>query len=99
MLTGPKGAVFGSTSYWFLKLCSSLYYYRLQYLYLGDAAIFPKVDGDYFIFLAEDFRFGVFGHPWEQTMCIFGQELIEAVKACKVMTFAKLIRENGIALR
>src|SRR5947207_10144442 len=50
MLTGPKGAVFGSTSYWFLKLCSSLYYYRLQYLYLGDAAIFPKVDGDYFIF-------------------------------------------------
>lgn len=29
-------------------------------------------DGDYYIFLAEDFRFGIFGHPWEWTSCVWG---------------------------
>ena len=33
--------------------------------------VFPN--GDYYIFLARDFSWGLFGHPWEQTICIFGE--------------------------
>ncbi|GAA3399238.1 DUF2716 domain-containing protein [Streptomyces roseoviridis] len=37
----------------------------------------PCPDGDYFVFLAEDFRFGSFGHPWEESLCLFGEELLD----------------------
>jgi hypothetical protein len=36
--------------------------------------IFPN--GDYYVFLSEDMANGTFGHPWEQTLCIFGTSLI-----------------------
>lgn len=39
----------------------------------------PYPDGDYVIYLAEDFRFGSFGHPWEGSLCLFGEELLDAV--------------------
>ena len=42
--------------------------------------ITPFPDGDYYIFLTEDFRSGIFGHPWEQTLCIFGELLIAALE-------------------
>ncbi|WP_198347940.1 DUF2716 domain-containing protein [Plantactinospora sp. KBS50] len=32
----------------------------------------PYPDGDYSIYLAEGFRFGTFGHPWELSLCVFG---------------------------
>lgn len=32
-------------------------------------------DGDYYLFLAIDFRFGWLTHPWEQTVCCFGDLL------------------------
>ena len=32
-------------------------------------------DGVYTLFLAPDGRFGIFGHPWEMTVCVFGREL------------------------
>ena len=35
---------------------------------------FPN--GDYFILLTEDLSQGTFGHPWEQTLCVFGPELV-----------------------
>ncbi|MBG0819322.1 DUF2716 domain-containing protein [Planomonospora sp. ID91781] len=35
--------------------------------------IFP--DGDYYIFMSEDMANGTFGHPWEQTLCVFGADL------------------------
>ena len=35
---------------------------------------FPN--GDYFILLTEDFSQGTFGHPWEQTLCVFGRDLV-----------------------
>jgi Protein of unknown function (DUF2716) len=38
-------------------------------------SVYP--DGDYYIFLAADLSFGTFGHPWEQTICIFGQALLD----------------------
>jgi hypothetical protein len=39
--------------------------------------VFPN--GDYHAFLAEDLTTGTFGHPWEQTLCVFGAPLVEAL--------------------
>lgn len=52
-------------------------------------------DGDYYIFLAEDFRFGLIGHPWEQTICVFGQELLDAFALALPLIFDTVIRKNG----
>jgi hypothetical protein len=46
---------------------------------LSDAewpvTIFPN--GDYYVFLTRDFSMGTFGHPWEQSLCIFGEPLVQ----------------------
>ncbi|GIH13386.1 DUF2716 domain-containing protein [Rugosimonospora africana] len=39
--------------------------------------VFPN--GDYYIFLTEDMTVGTFGHPWRQTLCIFGTALVESL--------------------
>lgn len=39
----------------------------------------PYPDGDYPVLLAEDFEYGSFGHPWEQSLCLFGAGLVDAV--------------------
>jgi hypothetical protein len=36
--------------------------------------VFPN--GDYYAFLTQDMTEGTFGHPWEQTLCIFGRRLM-----------------------
>lgn len=41
----------------------------------------PVPDGDYFIFLSEDMSMGTFGHPWEQTLCVFGNDLVSKLRA------------------
>ncbi|GIF67931.1 hypothetical protein Ais01nite_59660 [Asanoa ishikariensis] len=41
----------------------------------------PFPDGDYSIYLAEDFRYGTFGHPWEASLCVFGAELLQLIEA------------------
>jgi hypothetical protein len=33
-------------------------------------------DGDYYVFLTEDLSAGTFGHPWEQTLHVFGEPLL-----------------------
>lgn len=48
---------------------------------LGMNHITPVPDGDYYILLAEDMEFGTFGHPWEQTLCVFGADLVAKLKA------------------
>jgi hypothetical protein len=52
-------------------------------------------NGDYYIFLAEDFRFGLFCHPWEQTICVFGKELLDAFTVNMPEIFSKIVRKNG----
>jgi len=51
--------------------------------------------GDYFIFLAEDLRFGTFGHPWEHSLCVFGTELLEAVEEDVHELLQRILRRNG----
>ena len=41
--------------------------------------ITPVPDGDYHIFLTENFSTGSLGHPWEETLCVFGAPLLERV--------------------
>ena len=41
--------------------------------------VFPN--GDYYIHLADDLGWGTFGHPWQQTLTLWGDELIESLGA------------------
>ncbi|MGI8689898.1 MAG: DUF2716 domain-containing protein [Thermomicrobiales bacterium] len=52
-------------------------------------------NGDYYIFLAEDLSFGIFGHPWEQTICVFGAPLIRAITSDPPVLFDRPIRRDG----
>jgi hypothetical protein len=52
-------------------------------------------DGDYAIFLAEDFSLGFFRHPWEATICIFGEPLLEAFQKYPPRLFEKVVRKDG----
>ena len=36
-------------------------------------------NGDYYALISMDWQQGTFGHPWEQTLCIFGSELTSAL--------------------
>ena len=60
-----------------------------------ERSVFP--DGDYHIFLAEDFSLGIFGHPWEQTVCVFGERLIEVMEQHRPRLFSQVLRRNGQA--
>ncbi len=65
--------------------------------HLWKVPVLPN--GDYYIFLAQDFRFGIFGHPWEQTMCIFGSELLKAFESNEPQLFNRAVRKDGKRLR
>lgn len=55
--------------------------------------IYP--DGDYNIWLAEDLRYGTFGHPWEPSLCVFGKELLAAVTEIGDEALGRILRRNG----
>jgi hypothetical protein len=59
----------------------------------------PYPDGDYYIYLSEDFRLGSFGHPWEESLCLFGQELLDSVSAEVDKILGPPIRRSGQAVR
>ncbi|MFH9354804.1 IS3 family transposase [Kitasatospora sp. NPDC017646] len=56
----------------------------------------PYPDGDYFIFLAEDLRFGTFGHPWEHSLCVFGGELLDAIQDDLQQLLQVVLRRDGM---
>jgi hypothetical protein len=64
----------------------------------SDWPIPPLPNGDYYIFLARDMNLGVFGHPWEQTMCVFGRTLVDAFAADPPELFTKTVRVGGHAV-
>lgn len=49
----------------------------------GYNVYFPSFypDGDYHFFIAEDFSFGLLGHPWRQEVWIFGERLTAEYEA------------------
>lgn len=38
-------------------------------------------DGDYYAHMTPDLRWGTFGHPWQRTLTIWGDELIDSLGA------------------
>ncbi|NRF96210.1 DUF2716 domain-containing protein [Paenibacillus frigoriresistens] len=44
-----------------------------------DWIISIHLDGNYHFFIARDFSWGILGHPWEETMTIYGENLIECL--------------------
>jgi len=76
--------------------CYWLYPHRTFHAQRSRAWNVPVLpNGDYYIFLAQDFSFGLFGHPWEQTICVFGQVLLEALAQDMPLLFEKPIRIDG----
>jgi hypothetical protein len=57
----------------------------------------PYPDGDYHIHLAEDLRFGTFGHPWELSLCVFGGDLLDLVGADLHELLGRPLRRDGRA--
>jgi hypothetical protein len=55
--------------------------------------VFPN--GDYYIFLSSDLRYGTFGHPWEASLCVWGDQLIDAVAAVDRDCLTRVLRRNG----
>ena len=55
--------------------------------------LFPN--GEYSIFVSKSCSFGLFGHPWEKTICIFGASLISTFEIYKPELFRDIIRKNG----
>lgn len=70
------------TSYW---------YYPLRPAPYPLLTVFP--DGDYFSFLAPDFSFGTFGHPWQQSLCVFGKSLLSTLPDLKQA--GPILRQSG----
>ena len=54
--------------------------------------VFP--DGDYHIWLSEDLECGVFGHPWEKSICVFGDNLMLLTRSMLVDIFGAPVRVN-----
>lgn len=50
-----------------------------------DAAAWPAVqvfpDGDYYAHMPTDLRWGSFGHPWQRTLTLWGDELVTTLGA------------------
>ena len=47
-----------------------------------EIPVFPN--GDYYIFLTKDFENLWFGHPWEQTITLIGDEIVAAARNEKI---------------
>lgn len=45
----------------------------------GYPTVYP--DGDYYAYLTPDMKEGTFGHPWEPSLCVIGQRLIDTLGA------------------
>ncbi|HEY5853459.1 MAG TPA: DUF2716 domain-containing protein [Aldersonia sp.] len=55
-------------------------------------------DGDYYAFLARDLAAGTFGHPWRQTLCVFGTPLVDTL-GTTLPTWLPVLRVDGRPVR
>lgn len=52
-------------------------------------------DGDYSILLAKDLQSGTFGHPWERSICLFGNVFVGEVLKKYPFVLEEVIRNRG----
>ena len=50
-----------------------------------------------YIFLGEDLSTGTFGHPWEESLCVFGDRLVEAL-APALETWLPVLRRGSVPI-
>ncbi|MCR8635331.1 DUF2716 domain-containing protein [Paenibacillus radicis (ex Xue et al. 2023)] len=55
-------------------------------------SIFP--DGDYHFFLASDFSWGILGHPWEESITIYGEKILSYFLKEHPLMLKRLIRQG-----
>ena len=67
--------------------------YHAPKVFNDNLWVYP--DGDYAICLNHDMTVGTFGHPWEQTICIFGSALIEITRNFLPKEYSRVLRENA----
>lgn len=69
--------------------------YTLDVKTAADLWINCFPDGDYAILLSKDMRIGTFGHPWEHSICFFGEAFANAIVKHKPAILEKVIRNSG----
>lgn len=62
---------------------------------LGDWTVPFLPDGDYYLYLDPQWRFGTLGHPWEETLCVFGDELLRLLAPRLTELLGEPIRRGG----
>ncbi|MGW4396476.1 DUF2716 domain-containing protein [Amycolatopsis nivea] len=67
--------------------------HRMQHNAPWPVSVFPR--GDYHLFLAADFSYGTLGHPWERTLCVFGEKLLPAVEKHADGILTNQLRRDG----
>jgi hypothetical protein len=50
--------------------------------------------GEYHIFITEDHRLGSMGHPWAQTLCVFGEGFVDAYRRVSPLGNERMIRKQ-----
>ena len=58
----------------------------------SDWVIHPIPNGDYYIFLEPQFRFGTFGHPWEWSFHVFGDLLLNKIRSVNIPCLNDVLR-------
>lgn len=76
--------------------CYNFFPHREFPFYSEDDWPIPALpNGDYYIFLSRDMSCGAFGHPWQQTICIWGRPLQNALGASLPALLTRPIRTSG----
>ncbi|GAA3987957.1 DUF2716 domain-containing protein [Allokutzneria multivorans] len=52
-------------------------------------------EGDYYKLLTRDLRMGTFWHPWEESLCVFGAELLAEVEDELTAALGTVMRRGG----
>lgn len=52
-------------------------------------------EGDYYMLLTRDLRMGTFWHPWEESLCVFGTELLAEVEDDLTAVLGTVMRRGG----
>lgn len=87
-LAGPDGRIIA------LDWQHECFYFKPS-LFDGGWAIPALPNGDYSIFLSEDINDGWFGHPWEETICVFGHRAVASIDSNRPLLFSPILRRNG----
>lgn len=53
-------------------------------------------DGDYYLFLSNNLKYGTLGHPWEETICVFGEKLTYEIKHERPEIFRNPVRKREL---